>query len=152
MLSTELVTYLLHRNYLEAENDREMQEMRLSFATFISNIINSLPQGKDRFRLFSQDMRYSLFHVFANWCGMFGIILSNPQEGVRYVGCGHSWVGEMQMWSHSWVGRVLATSHWGGVLKRVSGGEFAESCLGPGGSGMCLPSLSPYDHPILLPP
>ena len=77
----------IHRNCLESENDRIMpylQELRLFFATFISNIINSLPQGRDRHRLFSQDMRYSLFHVFASWCGMFGIVLAeSEQDGGR---------------------------------------------------------------------
>ncbi len=71
------------KNCLEAENDRVMpylQELRLFFATFISNIINSLPQGRDRFRLFSPEMRYSLFHVFANWCGMFGLVLSDSEQ------------------------------------------------------------------------
>lgn len=75
MLATQLTLLPSQhfRNLLEAESDRVMpymQDLRLFFATFISNIINSLPQGKDRHRLFSEDMRYSLFHVFANWCGL----------------------------------------------------------------------------------
>ncbi len=82
-----IVCLLIHRNCLEAENDRVMpylQDLRLFFATFISNIINSLPQGKDRHRLFSPEIRYSLFHVFSNWCGLFGIVLSDSDQDVRY--------------------------------------------------------------------
>ena len=76
----------LHRNCLEADSDRMMpylQDLRLYFAAFISNIINSLPQGRDRSRLFSPEMRYSLFYVFANWCDLFTIIMTDSDQELR---------------------------------------------------------------------
>jgi len=84
-LSIVLVTFPPFdlRNCLEAESDRvipSLQELRLYFAAFISNIINSLPQGKDRSRLFSTEMRYSLFYVFANWCELFAMIVTDSDQ------------------------------------------------------------------------
>lgn len=60
-----------------------LQDLRLFFAMFISNIINSLPQGKDQSRLFSQEMRYSLFQIFSNWCGLYGLMLSDSDQEAR---------------------------------------------------------------------
>ncbi len=60
-----------------------LQDLRLYFAAFISNIINSLPQGRDRSRLFSPEMRYSLFYVFANWCDLFTIIMTDSDQELR---------------------------------------------------------------------
>ena len=71
------------RNYLESETDRVMsylQELRLYFASFIANVINSFPRGDMRIRLFNSEMRYNLFYLFSTWCGMFGFMKESEQE------------------------------------------------------------------------
>ena len=57
-----------------------LQELRLYFAAFIANVINSLPRGDIRIRLFNSEMRYSLFYLFSTWCGMFGFSKESEQE------------------------------------------------------------------------
>ena len=42
-----------------------LQELRLYFASFIANIVNSLPRADLRIRLFNSDMRYNLFYLFS---------------------------------------------------------------------------------------
>nr|AOV18883.1 furry [Lymnaea stagnalis] len=66
------------RQYLEGENDRDLpilQEIRLHFSGFIQHLICNTPMDY-RKNLLSRDLRYSLFHLFANWSGHF-----NPTFG-----------------------------------------------------------------------
>ncbi len=68
------------RNSLEGESGVAGNELRLYFAALIASMITSLPQGEAQLKLFSADMRSSLFHLFANWCGMFGQVLAAESE------------------------------------------------------------------------
>ncbi|BFZ15206.1 hypothetical protein BsWGS_18245 [Bradybaena similaris] len=63
------------RQYLEGENDRDLpilQEIRLHFSGFIQHLICNTPM-EYRKNLLSRDLRYSLFHLFANWSGHFNL-------------------------------------------------------------------------------
>ena len=60
-----------------------LTELRLYFAALIANMINSLPKGEARLRLFSPEMRYNLFYLFANWCGLFGPVVQDPEQEAR---------------------------------------------------------------------
>ncbi|XP_059157209.1 protein furry homolog isoform X2 [Physella acuta] len=63
------------RQYLEGENDRDLpilQEIRLHFSAFIQHLICNTPM-EYRKNLLSRDLRYSLFHLFANWSGHFNL-------------------------------------------------------------------------------
>ena len=74
------------RNYLESETDRIMgflQELRLHFTILVASIINSLPRGVARLRLFSAEMRYNLFYLFSNWCGLFGLMVTETEQEMR---------------------------------------------------------------------
>ena len=76
------------RNYLESENDLMtsfiyIQELRLYFSALIANIITSLPKGPDRLRLFVPEIRYNLFYLFANWCGLFGLLVRETEPETR---------------------------------------------------------------------
>ena len=76
-----------NRNNLETETDcvnTTLQELRLHLAAFISNVINSIPKGMERMKLFSVELRYSLFYLFSSWCELFGISSSNNGEQDRY--------------------------------------------------------------------
>ncbi|GFN79511.1 protein furry homolog isoform x3, partial [Plakobranchus ocellatus] len=73
-LSSMFVDYIDGaRQYLEGENDRDLpilQEIRLHFSGFIQYLISNTPMEYRR-NLLSRDLRYSLFHLFANWSGHF---------------------------------------------------------------------------------
>ncbi|KAK3798079.1 hypothetical protein RRG08_034635 [Elysia crispata] len=75
-LSSMFVDYIDGaRQYLEGENDRDLpilQEIRLHFSGFIQNLISNTPMEFRR-NLLSRDLRYSLFHLFANWSGHFNL-------------------------------------------------------------------------------
>ncbi|XP_076468272.1 protein furry-like isoform X4 [Babylonia areolata] len=63
------------RQYLEGENDRDLpilQEIRLHFSCFLQHLINNTPM-EYRKTLLSRELRYSLFHLFANWSGHFSL-------------------------------------------------------------------------------
>ncbi|KAK7496521.1 hypothetical protein BaRGS_00012173, partial [Batillaria attramentaria] len=65
------------RQYLEGENDRDLpilQEIRLHFSCFVQHLINNTPM-EYRKTLLSRDLRYSLFHLFANWSGHFSLTI-----------------------------------------------------------------------------
>ncbi|XP_025086109.1 protein furry homolog isoform X4 [Pomacea canaliculata] len=76
-LSSMFVDYIDGaRQYLEGENDRDLpilQEIRLHFSCFVQHLIDNTPM-EYRKTLLSRDLRYSLFHLFANWSGHFGAI------------------------------------------------------------------------------
>ncbi|ESO93945.1 hypothetical protein LOTGIDRAFT_105090, partial [Lottia gigantea] len=73
-LSSMFVDYIDGaRQYLEGENDRDLpilQQIRLHFSGFIQNLISNTPLDL-RKTLLSRELRYSLFHLFANWSGHF---------------------------------------------------------------------------------
>ena len=54
-----------------------LQELRLHLAAFIANVINSIPKGVERMKLFTPELRYSLFYLFSSWCELFGISSSS---------------------------------------------------------------------------
>lgn len=77
---------LLPRNYLESETDRVMthlQDLRLHFASLVASLVDSLPKGLARLRLFPLELRYSLFYLFANWCGLFGMMVTEAEQEMR---------------------------------------------------------------------
>jgi len=59
------------------------QDLRLHFSHLISSIVNSLPRGVARLRLFSPEMRYTLFYLFSNWCGMYGTQTTETNQQIR---------------------------------------------------------------------
>ncbi|KAK6173602.1 hypothetical protein SNE40_017022 [Patella caerulea] len=73
-LSSMFVDYIDGaRQYLEGESDRDLpilQQIRLHFSGFIQNLISNTPLDL-RKTLLSRELRYSLFHLFANWSGHF---------------------------------------------------------------------------------
>ncbi|XP_063413170.1 protein furry-like isoform X1 [Mytilus trossulus] len=61
------------RQYLESESDKDLpvlQDIRLHFSRFIRQLISNTPMEYKR-SLLTRDLRYSLFHLFANWSGKF---------------------------------------------------------------------------------
>ena len=50
----------------------------------ISAMVNSLPKGKMRLQLFSPEMRFNLFYLFSNWCGLFGSQVSEAEQELRF--------------------------------------------------------------------
>lgn len=58
---------------MEKEGVHSYPELRLHFAGLIANIINSVPHGQSRMLLLSAVTRQTLFYLFANWCGLFGL-------------------------------------------------------------------------------
>ena len=82
----------IFRSNLESDTDcvnTTLQELRLHLAAFIANVINSIPRGVERMRLFSTELRYSLFYLFSSWCELFGISSSNNgEQDSRYL---HVW-------------------------------------------------------------
>ena len=61
------------RQYLESESDKDLpilQDIRLHFSRFIRQLISNTPMEYKR-TLLTRDLRYSLFHLFANWSGKF---------------------------------------------------------------------------------
>ena len=68
------------RNCLEGESGAVGNELRLYFAALIANMINSLPLGEARLKLFSPEMRSNLFYLFATWCSLFGQVVLPEQE------------------------------------------------------------------------
>lgn len=86
-----LLWTLTPRNCLEGESGAGGNELRLYFAALIANMINSLPLGEARLKLFSPEMRNNLFYLFANWCGLFGQVAVLPEQEVR-------WGIQLEMW------------------------------------------------------
>lgn len=72
------------RSHLELETDRYLQELPLHFSMLISAMVNSLPKGKMRLQLFSPEMRFNLFYLFSNWCGLFGSQVSEAEQELRF--------------------------------------------------------------------
>ena len=67
--------------------DRSMpylQELRTHFAALVANIINSLPKGPQRYRLVTPEMRYNLFYLYSNWCGLFRPTFTDTEQETRY--------------------------------------------------------------------
>ncbi|XP_078684764.1 protein furry homolog-like isoform X1 [Branchiostoma floridae x Branchiostoma belcheri] len=63
------------RMFLESEGDKDsptLQDIRLHFSGFVHKMIRSIPVEK-RHPLLTQELRYSLFFLLANWCGRFGV-------------------------------------------------------------------------------
>lgn len=72
------------RLYLESENEKDLphlKEIRLHFSRFIQHLINNTPL-KYRATLLSKSVRYSLFHLFANWSGRFSHIFPNLEQRI----------------------------------------------------------------------
>ncbi len=84
-----ILCYLnVFRNCFESEFGTN--ELRLYFAALIANMINSLPLGEARLKLFSAEMRSSLFQLFANWCDMYGVLRSQIEPGTGCVKYTHT--------------------------------------------------------------
>ena len=101
---------MFFRTNLETESDSvntTLQELRLHLAAFIANVINSIPKGVERMKLFTQELRYSLFYLFSSWCELFGISSSNSgEQDSRYIplhawgmGNGNGWDGNGNGWN-----------------------------------------------------
>eukprot|EP00058_Branchiostoma_floridae_P025945 XP_002611435.1 hypothetical protein BRAFLDRAFT_63933 [Branchiostoma floridae] len=63
------------RMFLESEGDKDsptLQDIRLHFSGFVHKMIRSIPVDQRR-PLLTQELRYSLFFLLANWCGRFGV-------------------------------------------------------------------------------
>ncbi|XP_012945432.1 protein furry homolog isoform X2 [Aplysia californica] len=82
-LSSMFVDYIDGaRQYLEGENDRDLpilQEIRLHFSGFVQHLICNTPM-EYRKKLLSRDLRYSLFHLFANWSGHFNLTFGSGDK------------------------------------------------------------------------
>ena len=64
------------RLFLESESERSVpaapnSDLRLHYATLISSLINSFPEGSSRARLLPSDMRRDMFFMIAGWAGGF---------------------------------------------------------------------------------
>ncbi|XP_065885600.1 protein furry homolog isoform X2 [Dysidea avara] len=75
------------RSFLESESDKDfvasLQELRLRFSGFIANLINSFPRGERRLRLFTPNMRFSLFFLYSTSCGYFGTMSEYDTKTMR---------------------------------------------------------------------
>ena len=75
-LSLCLSLFSLLRLFLESESERSVpaapnSDLRLHYATLISSLINSFPEGSSRARLLPSDMRRDMFFMIAGWAGGF---------------------------------------------------------------------------------
>ena len=75
-VSLSLPPSLSLRLFLESESERSVpaapnSDLRLHYATLISSLINSFPEGSSRARLLPSDMRRDMFFMIAGWAGGF---------------------------------------------------------------------------------